>query len=172
MDVANALRIRPETVADEPAITRVIVDAFGGTDEADLVAALRRDGDVIVAAVAESAGAILGHVVFSRMFIQAIDGGLARAVALAPLAVAPASQRQGIGQALTRHGLERLQALGEAIVIVVGHPAYYPRFGFSSALAQGIESPFDRDAFMAMELVPGALAGVRGRVVYPRAFGL
>ena len=167
-----ALQIRSETAADEAAIRRVIADAFGGTDEADLVEALRRDGDVIVAAVAERAGAIVGHVLFSRMSIEGAPGRRVAAVALAPLAVAPASQRLGIGGALTRHGLARLQAQGERIVIVVGHPAYYPRFGFSPALARSLDSPFDGDAFMALELVPGALDGVSGRVVYPRAFGL
>ena len=166
------LQIRRETTADEAAIRRVIADAFGGTDEADLVEALRRDGDVIVAAVAERQGEIVGHVLFSRMSIEGVHGRRVAAVALAPLAVASGAQRQGIGDALTRHGLAQLRAQGERIVIVVGHPAYYPRFGFSSALARQLESPFDGDAFMALELVPGALDGVSGRVVYPRAFGL
>ena len=163
--------IRSETIADEPAIRGVIADAFGGSDEVDLVDALRRDGDVLVAAVAERRD-IVGHVLFSRMFVQSSDGQRVAAVALAPLAVAPAAQRQGIGSALTRYGLEQLRARGERIVIVVGHPAYYPRFGFSSALTRNLESPFDRDAFMALELAPGALDGVRGRVVYARAFGI
>jgi putative acetyltransferase len=167
------LRIRPESVADEPGIGLVITGAFGGTEEAELVVALRRDGDVLYAAVAEGGGGLLGHVLFSRMFIETPDGRRVPAAALAPLAVAPAAQRRGIGEALTRHGLDRLQQLGERIVIVLGHPAYYPRFGFSAALARNIECPFEhRDAFMAMELAPGALDGVRGRVVYARAFGL
>ena len=168
----TTLHIRAETIADEPGIRGVIADAFGGSEEVDLVDALRRAGDVIVAAVAERGGDILGHVLFSRMFVEASDGQRVAAVALAPLAVAPAAQRQGIGSALTRYGLEHLRARGERIVIVVGHPAYYPRFGFSSALTRNLESPFDRDAFMALELAPGALDGVSGRVVYPQAFGL
>jgi putative acetyltransferase len=167
-----SLHVRAETTSDEPAIRRVIAAAFGGTEEVDLVDGLRRDGAVLVAAVAERAGEILGHVAFSRMFVEASDGRRVPAVALAPLAVAPASQRQGIGDALTRHGLERLRAQGERIVIVLGHPAYYPRFGFSPALARDLESPFERDAFMALELEPGALDGVRGKVVYARAFGI
>jgi putative acetyltransferase len=170
--MTTLLRIRTETPADEPAIRSVIAAAFGGTEEADLVAALRRDGDVIIAAVAEREGEILGHVLFSRMFIEAKDGRRATAVALAPLAVAPGSQRQGIGDALTRYGLAQLHERGERIVIVVGHAAYYPRFGFSSALARDIESPFDRESFMALALVPGALDGVRGKVVYAKAFGI
>jgi putative acetyltransferase len=65
-----------------------------------------------------------------------------------------------------------MREIGERIVIVVGHPTYYPRFGFSSARARALEHPFSPDAFMALELSPGALDGVRGRVQYPRAFGL
>ena len=61
---------------------------------------------------------------------------------------------------------------GEHIVIVLGHPGYYPRFGFSTEKARALESPFPPDAFMAMELSPGALAGIRGKVRYPAAFGL
>ena len=170
--MATVLRIRPETEADEPAVSCMITAAFGGSEEADLVRALRRDGDVILSVVAERGGDILGHVLFSRMFIGTSDGRRVAAVALAPLAVAPTSQRQGIGEALTRHGLDRLRHQRESIVIVVGHPAYYPRFGFSSTLTRDLESPFDRDAFMALELVPGALDGISGRVVYARAFGL
>jgi putative acetyltransferase len=65
-----------------------------------------------------------------------------------------------------------LQDRGERIVIVLGHPEYYPRFGFSTAKAKSLESPFPPEAFMAMELSPGALEGVQGRVIYPPAFGL
>jgi putative acetyltransferase len=86
------------------------------------------------------------------------------AVALAPVAVLPRYQRQGIGRRLIRHGLDTLRGPGERVVIVVGHPEYYPRFGFSSALACSLESPFAPEAFMALELSPGALKGIRGRV--------
>ena len=97
---------------------------------------------------------------------------LVPAVALAPVAVLPEHQRKGIGQRLIVHGLELLKNQGEGIVIVVGHPDYYPRFGFSSAKAMALESPFPREAFMALELVEGALEGVHGAVSYPPAFGL
>jgi putative acetyltransferase len=91
-------------------------------------------------------------------------------VALAPMAVLPQHQRRGIGGRLIRHGLDSLRAQGEKIVIVVGHPTYYPRFGFSSGKTRGLESGFPAEAFMAMELEPGALDGICGRVIYPAAF--
>jgi putative acetyltransferase len=93
-------------------------------------------------------------------------------VALAPVAVLPAWQRRGIGGLLIRDGLERLHDDGERIVIVVGHPKYYPRFGFRRPDPGAIEHPFPVEAFMARELTPHAFDGIRGRVKYPSAFGL
>jgi len=95
-----------------------------------------------------------------------------KAVALAPLAVIPERQRQGIGGRLIREGLDWLRERDERIVLVLGHPRYYPRFGFSSDLAGSLGSPFPKEAFMALELKPGALEGTRGNVRYPEAFGL
>jgi putative acetyltransferase len=145
--------------------------AFGGREEADLVEALRADGAVLLSLVADVDGQVVGHVLFGRMSIATHSGDVP-AVALAPMAVAPAHQRQGIGSQLIPAGLALLRSLGEQIVIVVGHPAYYPRFGFSSETAAALDGPFSRDAFMALELAPGALDGVRGRVRYPVAFGI
>jgi len=168
---ARAIVIRWEQDVDRPAIRRVNQAAFGTSEEADLVDTLRADGVVLRSAVAEADGALVGHVLFSRMWIETA-GAAIDAVALAPVAVPPSHQRQGIGDRLIRFGLAALREDGERIVLVVGHPPYYPRFGFSSALAGSIESPFPADAFMALELVPGALDGVSGRVRYPPAFGL
>jgi putative acetyltransferase len=88
------------------------------------------------------------------------------------MAVLPKSQRQGIGAALIRAGLDATRERGERIVIVVGHPNYYPRFGFSPKLAAALESPFPPEAFMALELAPGALDGIRGKVRYAKPFGI
>jgi putative acetyltransferase len=132
---------------------------------------LRREGAVLASFVAEQDGSLVGHILFSRILIETVGESLA-AVALAPLAVMPARQRLGIGARLIRHGLGWLPGRGEKIVIVVGHKDYYPRFGFSSERARVIESPFPADAFMVLELVPGALDGIRGVVRYPDAFGL
>jgi putative acetyltransferase len=94
------------------------------------------------------------------------------ALALAPLAVLPENQRQGIGSELVRDGLMACRAAGQRIVVVLGHAHFYPRFGFSSELAVPLNSPFAGEAWMALELVPEALAGVTGRVCYPPPFGL
>jgi len=145
--------------------------AFGGSEEAELVEKLHADGEVLLSLVAELDGRVVGHILFSRMWVDTASGPLA-AAALAPMAVLPGYQRRGMGGGLVRSGLERLRSRGEAIVIVVGHPEYYPRFGFSREAAAGIESPFAPEAFMVLELKSGALDGVRGRVRYPAAFGV
>ena len=158
---------RPETPADRDAIHAINESAFGQPDEADLVDRLRAEGVVLLSLVADLDSEIAGHILFTRMHVADIP-----AVALAPVAVAPAHQRRGIGAALIRAGLDLLRDAGERIVLVVGHADYYPRFGFSTHPARNLESPFPPEAFMAMELVPGALDGVSGPVRYASAFGL
>lgn len=160
-----------ESAEERLAIRSVNQAAFGGAEEADLVDNLRSDENMLISLVAELDREIVGHVLFSRMWIET-PGGMVPAVALAPVAVLPQHQRQKIGGTLIVKGLELLRARSERIVIVVGHPDYYPRFGFSQRQACLLESPFPREAFLAMELSPGALGGIRGKVVYPAAFGL
>jgi putative acetyltransferase len=121
--------------------------------------------------VAVEAGRVVGHILFSPMTIETQEGAVP-AVALATLAVRPEFQNQAIGSQLVRDGLDRCSGLGHRIVVVVGHPEYYPRFGFSPARARGLEAPFPvpDDAFLALELAPGALEGVAGTVRYPPPF--
>jgi putative acetyltransferase len=157
--------------AERSVIHSINEAAFGGQNEADLVDRLRTEGVVLVSLVAEIPEGIVGHILFSRMSIETTGGSVSTA-ALAPMAVLPEHQRRGIGGRLIRQGLNLLRGRGEQIVIVVGHPDYYPRFGFSSEKTRSLESPFPRDAFMAMELSPGALDRVRGRVRYPAPFGV
>ena len=139
------------------------------TIEAELVAALRRANALIVSAVAIVGSRIVGHVAFSPV---TIDEHLA--LALAPVAVEPEFQRQGVGAALIRWGLDECRRSGHGIVVVLGEPAYYGRFGFTSASRFGINCPFPvpSEAFMLLELRSDAAAGRRGMVRYRHEFEL
>lgn len=157
--------------ADLASVRTINEAAFGRSDEANLIDGLRAEGAILVSLLAILDGQPVGHILFSRMFIETAAGSVP-AAALAPLTVLPALQRRGIGGELIREGLEAMRRSGETIVIVLGHPGYYPRFGFSCDKARTLESPFPPEAYMALELTPGALDGVRGTVKYPAAFGL
>jgi putative acetyltransferase len=161
--------IRPEEPADRDAIREVNRAAFLRQDEGVLVDRLRASGNVLASLVAIADETLVGHVLFSRLVIETAAGHLA-AAALAPLAVLPGYQRRGFGSALIAEGLRRCRANGESIVIVVGEPAYYSRFGFSAALAANLRSRYNGHAWMALELRPGALANVSGDVRYPKDF--
>ncbi len=162
---------REETVSDQEAIREIHRAAFGSDEEARLVDALRKEGAFVASLVAEVDGRVVGHILFTELPIQTADG-VVRAVALAPMGVAPGFQRRGIGAALVRQGLQLCRARGYAAVVVVGHPEYYPRFGFSAKLAERLRAPFSGPAFMALELVPGALAGIEGAPRYAEAFAV
>jgi putative acetyltransferase len=170
--IAMTITIRPETVGDCSAIDAVNRRAFGQDEEANLVKTLREQGFVTLSLVAECDGQIVGHILFGPLVI-ATKSGVVAALSLAPMAVAPSWQRRGIGTKLIKEGLRRCKEAGHRIVIVVGHPEYYPRFGFSAALAGQLQSPFSGNpAWMALELVPGALRGIAGPVKYPPPFGI
>lgn len=164
------MTIRPETPADLNAIRGVNRLAFGEDAEADLVDGLRAGGFVRLSLVAEVGGQIVGHVLFSMVKIIT-ETSVIEALALAPMAVIPSHQRRGIGSKLVEEGLRACREAGHRIVVVLGHPSFYPRFGFSASLAVPLGSVFGGgEAWMAMELVPGALAGVVGRVEWPGPF--
>lgn len=170
MQMNSTPTIRKETAEDIPSIRAVVHAAFGATGEADLVDGLRRSGSLKLSAVADIGGRVVGHVAFSPVTI----GGSHLALALAPVAVAPDCQRRGIGSAIIRWSLEECRRLGHGVVIVVGDPAYYPRFGFTPASPFGIQCPFPApsDAFMVLELSPGAASGCHGMVRYQPEFEL
>jgi putative acetyltransferase len=163
--------IREETPADHPAVRELNRLAFGQDDEANLVDALRAGQYTRLSLVAEQNRAVIGHLLFSRLPIETAAGTV-EALALAPVAVLPERQRQGVGSQLIRDGLTMCRQRGHQIVVVLGHAEYYPRFGFSAALAERLRSPFPGPHLMALELVPGALDGVEGEVRYPPPFGV
>jgi putative acetyltransferase len=161
--------LRPATPADHPAIRRVVRAAFDDSrfDEASVVEGCRAEGAVVAEWVAEDDGEIVGHILFNRMTCDPP----AFIVGLGPLAVRPDCQGMGIGAALSRAGLEICRGLGADAAVVLGHPDYYPRFGYSAAAAENLRSPFSgRPAFMALAFVPDALATPRD-IAYPAAFG-
>lgn len=162
--------IRDATPDDYSAIRSVVRNAFGQVDEARLVERLRADGDVLVELAAGDERALWGHILYSPLEIDR-DGETLRAAALAPVSVLPAFQRRGIGGALIEEGNARCAALELSAVVVLGHPDYYPRFGFSATAAESLDAPFSGPAFMALELRPGALK-TGGKVRYAKAFGV
>lgn len=161
----NSVAVRHEVPADINAVAQLITESFKKPDTAVFVARVRREVTVCLSLVAEDASTIVGHVVFATVPLT-IDGRTVRAAYLACAAVGTALHKQGIGGRLIRDGLSQLRADGFEAVLVLGHPTYYPRFGFSSELAQKIRAPFSGKAFMALELTDGALAGISGEATF------
>jgi putative acetyltransferase len=165
--------IRPEREADHIQVSTLLKEAFGQENEARLVAQLRTGAGYIPALslVAILNEKVAGHIMLNRI---AIVNGDARydALALAPMAVHPSWQKQGIGARLITEALRRAREMGFTAVIVLGHEHYYPKFGFLPASRFGIRAPIDvpDNVFMAKELIPGSLAHVSGVVEYPVEF--
>ncbi len=163
--------IREREPADDDAIRDLNDLAFGGAFEGKLVEELREAFIDAVELVAVDDGMLVGHILFSALTVM-VDDDAVPTLSLAPMCVHPARQRSGIGSALVETGLELARRREWQAVVVLGHPEFYPRFGFSAELASGLDAPFEGDSFMALELVPGALDGDDGLIVYPAAFGL
>ena len=165
------MQVRDEEPDDAAAVRMVNEAAFGRPDEANLVVALQQAEAVICSLVVETEGQVAGHVMFSP---AALDSHIDRRIiaALGPVAVLPERQGRGAGTALIRAGLERCRAAGYDLAIVLGHPGYYPRFGFRPSAPLGIrwERDVPDEVFMVAELKPGALEGARGVVRYHPAF--
>ena len=166
------IAIRPEQPDDAVAVSEAHTAAFGRPDEARIVERLREHARPYLGLVATDADELVGHILFTPVTLHCYQAPYT-ILALAPMAVRPAWQRRGIGSALVRRGLEACRAAGHDVVVVVGHPAFYPRFGFVSARPAGLmsEPPFPDEAFMVAELTPGALRGRRGVVLYGGDFG-
>ena len=163
--------IRRERPADAAGVRRVNEEAFGRPGEAELVEALHRQGDVILSLVAEVNGKIVGHILFSPVRVVSEEGEWTAAT-LGPMGVLPPHQQEGIGSQLVRAGLAGCQQAGEPVVFVLGHPNYYPRFGFEPSRPYGITCEYNVSAavFMVVELDAGALDGREGVVHYAPAF--
>lgn len=164
------LSIRPEGPADADAIRRVLEAAFPTPAEARLVELLRAAGNLLISLVAEEDGIIVGHVAFSPV---RVDGTAAEVtgVGLAPLAVLPDHERQGIGSRLVRDGLEACERAGYGLVVVLGAPALYRRFGFDRADRRGLGNKYGADEeFMALELREGTIPKAGGMVRFGPEF--
>lgn len=162
--------IRPESNEDRDAVRAVNTAAFGQPGEADLVDALRDAAEPCISLVADDDGEIVGHIMFSPVSVAGFPD--ARLMGLAPMAVVPVRQREGIGTDMATAGLERCRQADVAAVVVLGHAEYYPRFGFLPASRCGLESEYDvpDDVFMALELQPDALRDITGTVRFHPAF--
>lgn len=146
------------------------MQAFDTGAEADLVEQLRQRARPLVSLVAEGPGVLPGHILFSPVTLEG-QAGL-QLMGLAPLAVRPDHQGQGIGSALVEHGLAACRAAGIGAVVVLGHATYYPRFGFVPASRFGLRSEYavPDEVFMACELLPGYLESASGLIRYHPAF--
>lgn len=162
--------IRAEQAKDWAAVHTLNASAFDTSAEANLVDALRESVELLVSLVAEDDKTIVGHILFSPVSLSGYPE--LRIIGLAPMAVAPERQREGIGSALVCAGLEQCRRLAFGAVVVLGHPEYYPRFGFapSSRFGIGCEYEVPEEAFMLMELQPGYLSGISGIIRYHASF--
>ncbi len=169
----NAATIRTAAEKDFRAIRELTYKAFDNEEEPDLVEAIRDSEYYIpeLSLVSVNRGRVGGHILFSRIRIVTDDDEIP-VLTLAPMSVDPDLQNTGVGSALVRAGLEECRRLGHKIVIVIGHPEYYKRFGFEPARGFGLEVPFDvpDEAFMAIELQSGALRNAAGMVEFSPPF--
>lgn len=163
MQDRRKITIRAAERGDYASTRKIVDDAFRPEDVVTFLDALRADGCILGEWLAEDTSGVVAHIVFSRVWMEQADGSRTKAAILTPLAVRPDRQRTGIGSRLMNHALRELEARGETLFVVLGHPEYYPRAGFSSASAQRIASPWPGNpAFMARgTFVP------EGRLVMP-----
>lgn len=164
--MSEGVTIREERPGDAAAIQALHRAEFAGNAEADLVDELRGSGKVLLSLVVEEAGRIVAHILYTRI---AVDGA-ENAAALAPIAVDLAHQKRGFGSKLIEEAHRRLPAMGIAIVFVLGDPAYYGRFGFSTVQAAAFRTPYDSPYMQSVKLAPGAPEA--GTVVYPPPFAI
>lgn len=168
------VQVRTVQESDWAAIEQVVCAAFGedqGGEIVDLAADLLADPSAqpSLSFVAAVDGSVAGHILFTNAHIQTSQREISAAI-LAPLSVHPAFHNQGIGGQLINAGLRQLKTVGVELVFVLGHPGYYPKYGFSPAGIQGFDAPYTiapehAGAWMVQELRPGGIGQVRGQVI-------
>ncbi|UCH66221.1 MAG: N-acetyltransferase [Ignavibacterium sp.] len=167
------IKIRGETIDDYDIITEINNLAFGGTGESQLIIHLRKTKEFIpdLSLIALFDERVVGHILFYPITIEAATNTFPT-ISLAPMAIHPDYQYKGIGTKLVIDGLQRCKDMNFDSVIVLGHPEYYPRFGFTPACKWGLYSDFEApdEAFMALELKENALPDKSGKVVYPKEY--
>lgn len=167
------IKIRTEKDSDHENIFNVNELAFGRDVESRLVDSLRSSKSYVegLSLVSEDDGDVVGHIMFTKISIDPENDEFA-GVSLAPVAVKPDNQNQGVGSKLVSEGLKACKYLGFKIMVVIGHPEYYPRFGFIQARKIGLESsiPVPDEAFMVLELIPGSLERLEGKIIFAPEF--
>ena len=163
--------IREEQPSDIEKIWKINVEAFETIAEANLVNSLRDSGCTFISMVAETENKVVGHILFTPVELSGNKNNL-KIMGLAPMAVLSQYQNKGIGSELVQAGLERCKSLGCDAVVVLGHPDYYPKFGFVPSVKYGIKSEYDvsDEVFMILELNPGSLKHHEGVIKYHEAF--
>lgn len=166
--MTNSISIRPERSSDHQQIATVVTVAFDRPAEVDLIDRIRHSDRAWLSFVAERDGAIVGHVLLSA--VNLLSESVRSVWALAPLAVHPDYQRQGIGTALVEAAIVQAAATDYPFIIVLGHPDFYARCGFEEAATLGITAPFSvpLPAFRIKRL--SAFTGEQGAIAYPTAF--
>ena len=164
------IHIREEQIDDIQSVHNLNTLAFETDAEADLVDLLRENARPVISLVAVDGDALVGHIMFTP--VELSSNPSLKILGLAPIAVMPDRQRCGIGSALASEGLDRCSRTGAGAVVVLGYPAYYPRFGFAPASTMNIDCEYDvpDEVFMVIELVAGHLSGTGGTIKYHTAF--
>jgi putative acetyltransferase len=164
------MKIITELPYYRPAVLELNRRAFKGEEEVQLIENLQHDGDVLASLVAIDGDEVVGHILFSPLHVS-VNGARIVAAALAPMAVSPSRQSQGIGSQLITRGIAEMKSAGQAAIIVLGHIKFYSRFGFRHDFAANLVCDYNQyDEFMGLELVKGSLAGMNGTCRYAKAF--